>query len=103
MVKCDTLEWRGTGTAILRGTDEAQALLEDHIMKLQAMRASPYITHFLERLLMWDKKLNLTQVRGRVLAACADTCVPGDAHDAVSWWRAGDSDTHACARTHSHI
>jgi Dynein heavy chain, N-terminal region 2 len=61
-IKCETVEWRDTGTRILRSPDQAQALLEDHLMKLGSMRASPYISHFLERLLMWDRKLNVTQV-----------------------------------------
>eukprot|EP00884_Botryococcus_braunii_P001776 jgi/Botrbrau1/1159/Bobra.0162s0047.1 len=60
-VKCETVDWRESGTRILRSPDQAQALLEDHLMKLGSMRASPYITHFLERLLVWDRKLNLTQ------------------------------------------
>lgn len=57
----DTLEWRATGTFILRGLDDIQTLLDDQIVKTQGMRASPYIGPFEERVRLWEAKLNLTQ------------------------------------------
>ena len=57
----DTLEWRTTGTFILRGLDDIQTLLDDQIVKTQGMRASPYIGPFEERVRLWEAKLNLTQ------------------------------------------
>ncbi len=57
----DTLEWRATGTYILRGLDDIQTLLDDQIVKTQGMRASPYIGPFEERVRLWEAKLNLTQ------------------------------------------
>ena len=57
----DTLEWRATGTFILRGLDDIQTLLDDQIVKTQGMRASPYIGPFEDRVRLWEAKLNLTQ------------------------------------------
>ncbi|KAA6419936.1 MAG: dynein heavy chain axonemal [Trebouxia sp. A1-2] len=60
-VAFDTLEWRATGTCILRGLDDIQTLLDDQIVKTQGMRASPYIGPFEERVRLWEAKLNLMQ------------------------------------------
>ncbi|GFH10427.1 uncharacterized protein HaLaN_05737, partial [Haematococcus lacustris] len=51
--------WKDTGTFILKGgpVDEAQALLDDHIVKSQAMTASPFARPFIDRLGPWEKKL----------------------------------------------
>lgn len=48
-----------SGTYILKGgpVDEAQALLDDHIVKSQAMTASPFAKPFEERLFPWERKL----------------------------------------------
>ena len=56
--------WKETGTFILKGgpVDEAQTLLDDHIIKSQAMTASPYAKPFLDRLVPWEKKLVRFQV-----------------------------------------
>ena len=43
--------------------DEAQMLLDDHIIKSQAMTASPFAKPFMERLAPWEKKLVRFQVR----------------------------------------
>ena len=37
--------------------DEAQALLDDHIVKSQAMTASPFAKPFEERLIPWERRL----------------------------------------------
>ncbi|KAK9829119.1 hypothetical protein WJX72_004004 [[Myrmecia] bisecta] len=57
----DCMDWRATGTSILRGLDDIQTLLDDQIVKTQSMRASPYIAPFEDRVRLWEKKLNLTQ------------------------------------------
>lgn len=51
--------WKDTGTFILKGgpVEEAQALLDDHIVKSQAMTASPFAKPFMDRLGPWEKKL----------------------------------------------
>ena len=56
--------WKETGTFILKGgpVDEAQTLLDDHIIKSQAMTASPYAKPFLDKLVPWEKKLVRFQV-----------------------------------------
>ena len=60
----ETMDWRATGTLILRALDDVQALLDDQIIKTQSMRASPFIGPFEERVRLWEAKLNLTQVGG---------------------------------------
>ncbi|GLI65190.1 hypothetical protein VaNZ11_008652 [Volvox africanus] len=51
--------WKETGTFILKGgpVDEALGLLDDHIVKSQAMSASPFAKPFMERLQPWERKL----------------------------------------------
>ena len=46
-----------TGTYVLGGIDEIQLLLDDQIVKVQAMNASPFVKPFLERSSKWEKSL----------------------------------------------
>jgi dynein heavy chain len=45
--------------------EETQVLLEDHIVKSQAMAASPFSKPFEDRLVPWEQKLQRFQVRAQ--------------------------------------
>lgn len=47
---------------MLGGIDEIQLLLDDQIVKVQAMNASPFVKPFIERSKKWEKNLITLQV-----------------------------------------
>lgn len=54
--------YKDTGTFILKDTDEANQLTDDHIVMVQSMSFSPFKKHFEERMGTWENKLKITQV-----------------------------------------
>jgi dynein heavy chain len=56
-------DWKATGTCIMEGApmEEAQTLLDEHIVKTQAMRASPFAIPFMDRVVPWEARLTRLQ------------------------------------------
>jgi dynein heavy chain len=57
-LKFNAKEYKDTGTYILSGVDDIQQVLDDQIVRTQAMRGSRYIGPFQERCGKWEKTLN---------------------------------------------
>lgn len=56
-VMFDISQYRDSDTMILASVDDIQGLLDDHILKAQAMRGSPYIAALGEKATSWEDKL----------------------------------------------
>ena len=53
----ETKEYRNSGTRVLSSVDEIQQLLDDQIVKTQAMKGSRFIQPFIERITLWEETL----------------------------------------------
>lgn len=51
------MRFRETGVAILTAVDDIQVMLDDHILKAQTMRGSPYVKAFESEMQGWEDKL----------------------------------------------
>jgi dynein heavy chain, axonemal len=59
--------YKETGTYLVAGVDEIITLLDDHIVKTQTMRGSPYIKPVEAECRAWELRLKYAQVRTSTL------------------------------------
>ncbi|XP_077979573.1 dynein axonemal heavy chain 3-like isoform X2 [Glandiceps talaboti] len=60
-VNFEFIEYRDSGISILSAVDDIQMILDDHIVKVQTMRGSPFIKPFEVEMKEWEEKLVMMQ------------------------------------------
>lgn len=60
-VKFEVVPYRETGVHILTAVDDIQVLMDDHLLKAQTMRGSPYVKAFEAEMQSWEEKLIMMQ------------------------------------------
>jgi dynein heavy chain len=53
----DVKDYRASGTQIIGGLDDITALLDEHIVKTQTMRGSPFVKNIMAECVGWEEKL----------------------------------------------
>jgi dynein heavy chain, axonemal len=61
------IPYKDSGTAIVGGVDDVQAILDDQIVKIQAINASPFVAPFRERAASHEATLQTLQVHFAIL------------------------------------
>lgn len=56
-VNFEIAPYRDTGVYVLSAVDDIQMMLDDHILKAQTMRGSPFVKAFEEEMQAWEEKL----------------------------------------------
>nr|CAD7259657.1 unnamed protein product [Timema shepardi] len=56
-IQFECVAYRDTGVEILSAVDDIQVMLDDHILKAQTMRGSPYVKAFEAEMQLWEAKL----------------------------------------------
>ncbi|KAJ8963034.1 hypothetical protein NQ314_005606 [Rhamnusium bicolor] len=56
-IKFECVPYRDTGVNILTAVDDIQVLMDDHILKAQTMRGSPFVKAFEAEMQAWEDKL----------------------------------------------
>ncbi|XP_029041052.2 dynein axonemal heavy chain 3-like isoform X1 [Osmia bicornis bicornis] len=60
-IEFNFMPYRETGVFILTAVDDIQVLLDDHILKAQTMRSSPFVKAFESEMQTWENKLLMMQ------------------------------------------
>ena len=60
-IEFEVMEYKDTGTYIIKAPEEASQLLDDHIVMTQSMSFSPFKKPFEERIVAWEATLRVTQ------------------------------------------